>query len=421
MGSDIIQRFPDCRPVSDNIVTVGGVGTSNPSESIFCVVDFPSVWNQQVIEDLIYHLRQTYYQANQPSLGRVFEIKATVKGKFEIREDRHLERARKNFIKTNNNTFKNNNIIRTRISSNIGKKDGINISTEKRKNDVDNEKNENEESNRKLFNQIVPPLTTIREIEAMGLGKPHKIKTSRYATKVAIKEKIKLKERIKEVYHEPEEELEVRAKCATSFPDEDLPELAFVGRSNVGKSSLINALADTTIVRTSDKPGLTQQINFFAAGRIETYISTRKTLKRLYVLLDARHGIKIADIEFLKMLDEKNVTFQIILTKCDLVIPPDLARRHFLVQETLRNNYTNSIDPPLMVSSVRKKSGIIKLRKELLLVIGALDKAREVMRRKNTSLKLNKAKDKNNNNNYNNSFVKSNNAKKFNRRTKKTR
>ncbi|CAJ0762769.1 8928_t:CDS:1, partial [Entrophospora sp. SA101] len=69
----------------------------------------------------------------------------------------------------------------------------------------------------------------------------------------------------------------------------------------------------------------------------------------------------------------------------------------------------------------RKKSGIIKLRKELLLVIGALDKAREVMRRKNTSLKLNKAKDKNNNNNYNNSFVKSNNAKKFNRRTKKTR
>ncbi|CAJ0765807.1 12567_t:CDS:2, partial [Entrophospora sp. SA101] len=164
-----------------------------------------------------------------------------------------------------------------------------------------------------------------------------------------------------------------------------------------------------------------QQYFFIIMNQIETYISTRKTLKRLYVLLDARHGIKIADIEFLKMLDEKNVTFQIILTKCDLVIPPDLARRHFLVQETLRNNYTNSIDPPLMVSSVRKKSGIIKLRKELLLVIGALDKAREVMRRKNTSLKLNKAKDKNNNNNYNNSFVKSNNAKKFNRRTKKTR
>ncbi|CAG8784279.1 9334_t:CDS:1, partial [Racocetra fulgida] len=59
----------------------------NPSDSIFCVFDVPPAENQQITADLITHLRQTYYQANQTSLGRVFEIKATVKGKFEIREN----------------------------------------------------------------------------------------------------------------------------------------------------------------------------------------------------------------------------------------------------------------------------------------------------------------------------------------------
>ncbi|CAG8664173.1 36154_t:CDS:2 [Racocetra persica] len=82
----VIRRFPGIRPISDVLATGGGIIASNPSESIFCVFDAPPAENQQITQGLIAHLRQTYYQANQTSLGRVFDIKATVKGKFEIRE-----------------------------------------------------------------------------------------------------------------------------------------------------------------------------------------------------------------------------------------------------------------------------------------------------------------------------------------------
>ncbi|RKP23060.1 P-loop containing nucleoside triphosphate hydrolase protein [Syncephalis pseudoplumigaleata] len=121
------------------------------------------------------------------------------------------------------------------------------------------------------------------------------------------------------------------AKTPASFPPETLPEAAFVGRSNVGKSSLLNALARfTQPARVSDKPGLTQQINFFTAGShfhlvdmpgygfayakteavetwqstIDAYLSTRQTLKRVYLLIDARHGLKHNDKAFLEKLDQ---------------------------------------------------------------------------------------------------------------------
>ncbi|RIA92064.1 P-loop containing nucleoside triphosphate hydrolase protein [Glomus cerebriforme] len=272
--------------------------------------------------------------------------------------------------------------------------------------------NRQEISNRQKFRQINPPPSILKEIEALKLGKPRKTKISRFATKVAIIGRKKLENKLGKLEVE-QEELELPhltffagAKIPSSFPPEKVPEVAFVGRSNVGKSSLINALADTTVVRTSDKPGLTRQINFYAAGRIfnmidmpgygfayvkeeeitqwkeliETYISTRKTLRKIFVIVDARHGIKLADIEFLEMLNKKSIEIQIVLTKCDMVIPPDLARRYVIVKEKLKQ-YKNAIEVPLMVSA-RKKTGILKLRKEILYTVEALEKARRAIQKK---------------------------------------
>ncbi|CAG8479202.1 11951_t:CDS:2 [Acaulospora morrowiae] len=268
-------------------------------------------------------------------------------------------------------------------------------------------------SNRKLFKQIEPPQEVLKEILALNLAKPRKYKIGRYDTKVAAIGKKKLEQRLSNVEFEKDEHLEfphlsffAGAKVATSFPTEKVPEIAFVGRSNVGKSSLINTLADTTVVKTSDKPGLTQQINFFAAGNIfnlidmpgygfayakeeerlrwkeliETYISTRKTLKRIFIIVDARHGIKLEDKKFLSMLDQKEVEFQIVLTKCDMVISPELARRYTLVKEQLKI-YRNVVEKPLMVSA-KKNSGILKLRNIILAMVGGLERAREVANRK---------------------------------------
>ncbi|CAG8452368.1 848_t:CDS:2 [Ambispora leptoticha] len=272
-------------------------------------------------------------------------------------------------------------------------------------------------SNRQKFKQIEPKLSTLIEIENHGLARRHYYK-GKYGKKVFLMKKKKFEEFSKKTSTEEDiEGLELPrlsffagAQIPSSFPKEDVPELAFVGRSNVGKSSLINALGDTTTARTSDKPGLTQQINFYAAGNIfnlvdmpgygfayadeearlnwkkliETYISTRKSLKRLYVLLDARHGIKIADKEFLMMVEKSRTKFQLILTKCDLVLSKDIARRYQLIKEELKN-YRYAIETPIMVSS-RTRAGIDKLRRDLLFLVNGLERAREVLRWKRTNI-----------------------------------
>ncbi|CAG8811087.1 32805_t:CDS:2 [Gigaspora margarita] len=247
-------------------------------------------------------------------------------------------------------------------------------------------------SNRQLFRQILPPHETLREIEALNLGKPRKRNSSPFKKKVNIIEKKKLERRLGDLTLEQEERLELPhlsffagAKIPTSFPPERVQELCFVGRSNVGKSSLINALADTTVVRTSDKPGLTQQINFYAAGNMFNmvdmpgygfaYVKDEERLKWKELV-----RLKIADKEFISMLDRKNIEFQIILTKCDMVVAPDLARRHTIVKEQLQV-YKNAIPQPMMVSA-RRKAGIYKLRKLLLTIIGGLERAREVANKK---------------------------------------
>ncbi|KAI7898726.1 P-loop containing nucleoside triphosphate hydrolase protein [Cokeromyces recurvatus] len=249
-------------------------------------------------------------------------------------------------------------------------------------------------SNRQRFKQIQPPASLYEKLERLGFNKLPK--TQRYGG--LNKEIAKRRRQI----HEPHYSLPLLsfyagAKQASSFPEETLDEIAFVGRSNVGKSSLINSLAETTVVRTSDKPGLTQQINFFNVGRLffmvdmpgygfafvdeeerrqwrelmETYFSKRKTLKRIFVVLDARHGVKVIDTEFFEMLNRQNIKFQVVLTKSDLMILPNLARRVITVQNDIKR-YHNAIQDVIIVSS-KRYSGINQFRKEILFLMGHLE------------------------------------------------
>src|ERR1700742_2338972 len=137
-----------------------------------------------------------------------------------------------------------------------------------------------------------------------------------------------------------------------SLPPMQGVEIAFAGRSNVGKSSLINALTNrNALARTSHTPGRTQELIFFTAGGplmavdmpgygyaaapkakiaawtslIRAYLRGRVNLARVYVLVDPRHGLKTADDEVFDLLDEAAVSYEIVLTKADAVKPPELA------------------------------------------------------------------------------------------------
>eukprot|EP00281_Chroomonas_sp_CCMP1168_P020964 CAMPEP_0206232096 /NCGR_PEP_ID=MMETSP0047_2-20121206/11223_1 /ASSEMBLY_ACC=CAM_ASM_000192 /TAXON_ID=195065 /ORGANISM="Chroomonas mesostigmatica_cf, Strain CCMP1168" /LENGTH=420 /DNA_ID=CAMNT_0053655789 /DNA_START=85 /DNA_END=1347 /DNA_ORIENTATION=- len=161
-----------------------------------------------------------------------------------------------------------------------------------------------------------------------------------------------------------------------SFPPEGLPEVCFCGRSNVGKSSIINAVTLSTVARSSEKPGMTQQFNFYQLPRrlmlvdlpgygfafadphkmeswkilMDRYSTSRKVLKRAFVIIDARHGLKVNDKEFLNRLEQTKTSFQIVLTKCDLVREEDLARRHTILMEEL-NNYSKALKTVRFVSA----------------------------------------------------------------------
>lgn len=172
-----------------------------------------------------------------------------------------------------------------------------------------------------------------------------------------------------------------------ALPTLHLPEVAFAGRSNVGKSSLINTLTGRSkLARTSHTPGRTQAINFFKlrdalhlvdlpgygyakvslaqraiwTGLIEAYLRGRVTLKRVMVLVDSRRGIFESDIALMKQLDDAAVPYQIVLTKCDECTKAELAKTQATVTEELKTH--PAAFPEVIQTSSRTKQGIPQLR-----------------------------------------------------------
>jgi GTP-binding protein len=175
-----------------------------------------------------------------------------------------------------------------------------------------------------------------------------------------------------------------------AVPDASLPEIAFAGRSNVGKSSLINALTGRkTLARTSNTPGRTQQINFFRLdGRltlvdlpgygyarasktrvaawtrlVNGYLKGRPGLRRVCLLVDARHGPKDVDREIMTMLDKAAVVYQVVLTKADKTRPGELAACTAATAAELKTHV--AAHPETIVTSAETAAGIAELRAEL--------------------------------------------------------
>jgi GTP-binding protein len=173
----------------------------------------------------------------------------------------------------------------------------------------------------------------------------------------------------------------------SGLPPADRLEVCFAGRSNVGKSSLINALTGRkNLARASNTPGRTQEINYFTAGDsrylvdlpgygfaeapvavvkqwqalLKQYLQGRATLRRAFVLIDTRHGVKAVDEEILGLLDKAAVTFQVVMTKADKVNQATREANIAQVMEALRRH--PAAFPEIVVTSSEKGEGIETLR-----------------------------------------------------------
>ena len=181
------------------------------------------------------------------------------------------------------------------------------------------------------------------------------------------------------------------------LPNAVVPEVAFAGRSNVGKSSLLNALAGrNALARTSNTPGRTQELNFFDIGTplkfrlvdmpgygfakapkdlqrkwrylVNDFLRGRDVLKRALVLIDSRHGIKDVDREILDMLDAAAVSYRVVLTKADKIKASELAE--VIEQTEAEARKRPAAHPDVLVTSSEKGMGIPELRAAVLEAIG---------------------------------------------------
>ena len=175
-----------------------------------------------------------------------------------------------------------------------------------------------------------------------------------------------------------------------ALPPETLPEIAFAGRSNVGKSSLVNALTGRRVLaRISNTPGRTRQLNFFDlggalmlvdlpgygyaeaskiavkrwTGSVRRYLQNRAALRRVCLLIDSRHGIKDVDRPLLDMLDHAAVSYQIVLTKIDKLGPTALAETAARVSAELASH--TAAHPEILLTSAEERRGIAALRATL--------------------------------------------------------
>ena len=183
------------------------------------------------------------------------------------------------------------------------------------------------------------------------------------------------------------------APALQHLPAPSVPEIAFAGRSNVGKSSLLNALTNRNgLARTSVTPGRTQELNYFDVGEplnfrlvdmpgygfakapkdvvkkwrflINDYLRGRAVLKRTLVLIDSRHGIKDVDREFLEMLDVAAVSYRIVLTKADKIKATELEAVQAATEAEARKH--PAAHPQVIATSSEKGLGIAELRAAVL-------------------------------------------------------
>jgi GTP-binding protein len=177
------------------------------------------------------------------------------------------------------------------------------------------------------------------------------------------------------------------------LPEPAHPEIAFAGRSNVGKSSLLNRLTNRKdLARTSNTPGRTQELNIFEVGQpvqlrlidmpgygfakapkdlarkwrylVNDYLRGRPVLKRALVLIDSRHGIKEIDREVMKMLDDAAVSYRVVLTKADKIKASELESVERATQEEARKH--PAAHPEIIVTSSEKGLGMDRLRTAVL-------------------------------------------------------
>ncbi|WP_242096892.1 MULTISPECIES: ribosome biogenesis GTP-binding protein YihA/YsxC [unclassified Sphingomonas] len=181
------------------------------------------------------------------------------------------------------------------------------------------------------------------------------------------------------------------------IPAPDVPEVAFAGRSNVGKSSLLNALAGrNALARTSNTPGRTQELNFFDVGDplafrlvdmpgygfakapkdmvkkwrflVNDFLRGRDVLKRTLVLVDSRHGLKDVDREIMEMLDKAAVSYRMVLTKTDKVKPTELSVTLAAMADEVRKR--PAAHPDILQTSSETGYGIPELRAAVIEAVG---------------------------------------------------
>jgi GTP-binding protein len=187
------------------------------------------------------------------------------------------------------------------------------------------------------------------------------------------------------------------APALEHLPSPSVPEVAFAGRSNVGKSSLLNALTNRNgLARTSNTPGRTQELNYFDVGEplllrlvdmpgygfakapkdvarkwrylINDYLRGRQVLKRTLLLIDSRHGLKDVDREVMKMLDDAAVSYRLVLTKGDKIKPTELAATIEKVAAEARTH--PAAHPQILATSSESGMGMAELRAAVLEAIG---------------------------------------------------